>query len=148
MNKPILKFEGEYRWLSNFHVAPFSFDGYLYVRTVEHYYQAAKTTDKNWVDKIMASETPAKAKRLGRECPVRSDWDRIKDSIMMQGLKYKFSQNPDLKKKLIETGTSLLVEGNNWNDNYWGYDMKHGYGQNRLGQLLMIVRLWCKDGTL
>jgi len=148
MKNPILEFEGEYRFLSNFFPSSFTVGpppgspGRIWTfGTVEHYYQASKTTDPEWFQKIAWAETAGKAKKLGRQCPTRENWEALKDSFMMQGLKYKFQQNKDLLKKLKETGTSLLVEGNRWGDSYWGFDINKGYGQNRLGQMLMIIRL-------
>ena len=116
--------------------------------TVEHYYQSSKTTDKEWFKKIAWAETAGKAKKLGKVCPMRDNWEQLKDSFMMQGLKYKFSQNKNLKDKLMDTGVALLVEGNRWGDSYWGFDLNHGYGQNRLGQMLMVIRSQIKEGKL
>ena len=62
----------------------------------------------------------------------------MKIDIMRQVLKSKFTQNPELKAKLIATGDAELIEGNNWNDRFWG--VCRGVGQNHLGKLLMEVR--------
>jgi predicted NAD-dependent protein-ADP-ribosyltransferase YbiA (DUF1768 family) len=32
----------------------------------------------------------------------------------------KFKQNLELKQKLLETGNQELIEGNTWNDTFWG----------------------------
>ena len=42
----------------------------------------------------------------------------------------KFTQNPDLKKKLLATGDEHLEEGNTWGDTIWG--TVDGVGENRL----------------
>jgi len=59
-------------------------------------------------------------------------------------VKLKFAQNPDLRKKLLATGTEELVEGNTWHDNYWGDcscpECKNIKGRNQLGITLMRVR--------
>ena len=39
---------------------------------------------------------------------------------------------------LIKTGDQELIEGNYWNDTYWG--VCKGVGQNKLGKILMRVR--------
>ena len=57
---------------------------------------------------------------------------------MKELLMAKFSQNEDLKKKLLDTGDATLIEGNTWGDKYWG--VCKGVGKNRLGELLMEVR--------
>ena len=59
---------------------------------------------------------------------------------MMRGvLICKFEQNKDLMKKLLDTGTEDLVEGNNWRDTFWG-QCPVGFGKNNLGKLLMEIR--------
>lgn len=52
----------------------------------------------------------------------------------------KFSQNPELMELLIATDNALLVEGNKWNDRYWGVDVRTGVGRNHLGKILMKIR--------
>ena len=52
----------------------------------------------------------------------------------------KFLQNPDLKEKLLSTGDAELVEGNTWNDTFWGVNSRTGKGDNNLGKILMNVR--------
>ena len=52
----------------------------------------------------------------------------------------KFTQNPDLAKRLLDTGDEILEEGNTWHDTYWGVDLKTGEGKNMLGSILMRVR--------
>lgn len=64
----ITRFTGEHRFLSNFYAA----EVYLYQQrypTVEHAFQAAKTFDKDWRDRIRIAASPAAAKALGRKCP-------------------------------------------------------------------------------
>ena len=81
---------------------------------------------------------PSDAKRLGRHVPLREDWNSIKEQIMYEICKAKFTQNPDLAEKLLETGDAELIEGNWWHDTTWG--MCNGEGQNLLGKILMRVR--------
>ena len=52
--------------------------------------------------------------------------------------KQKFTENEDLKIKLLQTGLEPIVEGNTWGDTYWG--KCKGVGQNKLGQILMRIR--------
>ena len=65
---------------------------------------------------------------------------------MYNTLVAKFTQNPDLAKKLLATGDALLIEGNTWNDRYWG--VCRGKGENRLGILLMLVREDLQKGKI
>lgn len=66
-------------------------------------------------------------------------------TVMRKCLKEKF-KDPYLQESLIETGTAKLIEGNFWNDTYWG--ICNGIGENHLGQLLMEIRndIWKKYG--
>lgn len=50
----------------------------------------------------------------------------------------KFSQNEELKIKLLATGDEHLEEGNTWGDRIWG--TVNSKGQNHLGKILMRVR--------
>jgi predicted NAD-dependent protein-ADP-ribosyltransferase YbiA (DUF1768 family) len=57
---------------------------------------------------------------------------------MWEILQAKFAQNPDLLAQLLATGDQEIVEGNTWNDKFWG---KHnGEGMNHLGIMLMTIR--------
>lgn len=56
---------------------------------------------------------------------------------MKKALIYKFSQNPDMLKKLIQTGSDKLVEYS-MKDPYWGGMLENS--KNRLGALLMELR--------
>ena len=81
---------------------------------------------------------PNKAKRLGRKVDLRSDWDEVKDNVMYEICKCKFTQHPILKFMLIKTGDQELIEGNYWNDTHWGVCKE--VGQNKLGKILMRIR--------
>ena len=81
---------------------------------------------------------PSSAKRKGRRVKLRDDWEEVKDQIMYEIVLNKFSQNEELRKKLIATGDEYLEEGNTWHDTYWG--VCNGKGKNKLGKILMQVR--------
>lgn len=132
----INSFRGEYRFLSNFYPARTVYEG-IEFSTAEHAYQAAKTTDLRWKRLIATLETPAEAKRMGREVPLRSDWEETKIDIMRNIIRAKFSDT-GLMDKLRTTGDAELVEGNNWQDFFWG--ICNGKGQNWLGKILMETR--------
>ena len=68
---------------------------------------------------------------------VRSDWDYVKAEIMCQLLIQRFS-NSELYRKLALTGEKYLVEGNDWDDTYWGFCRNRG--RNALGRMLMSIR--------
>ena len=141
MNK-IDCFDKEYAFLSNFYDAPVYISGFKF-KNSEAAFQAMKTTDLNQRAKF-CDLPPNKAKRLGRQITLRPDWEEIKDEIMYQVVFAKFSQNIDLRLKLIATGECELIEGNYWHDNTWGDcscdKCANIVGENRLGRILMRVR--------
>ena len=59
-------------------------------------------------------------------------------------LKKKFTEHLDLQERLLATGDAILIEGNTWNDTYWG--VCNGVGKNTLGQLLMKIREEIRKG--
>ena len=130
-------FTGEYRFLSNFYPSPIVIDSICYP-TVEHAFQAAKTKDKLEQRRIAIARTPAKAKSLGRKVRLRKDWENVKVGIMKQCVELKFDSHADLAVLLLATGTAKLIEGNTWNDTFWG--VCGGRGKNQLGKVLMRVR--------
>lgn len=129
-------FDKEYAFLSNFYPSPIT-DGNLIFPTVEHYFQAAKTTNMEEYEAIAAAGTPGQAKRLGRKVTLRPDWEEVKDQVMLEALRKKFSI-PTLREQLLATENKYLIEGNTWGDKYWG--VCEGEGLNHLGTLLMRVR--------
>lgn len=141
---PINRFNGPYRFLSNFYRHSITYQGIIYP-TLEHAYQAAKTNDLN--EKLMIRDCgdAAKAKKMGspKYIAVRQDWMAVNLGIMEELLYLKFS-DLKLKKLLLDTGSRLLIEGNNWGDEFWGAiwsERQRKYvGENYLGKLLMKVR--------
>jgi predicted NAD-dependent protein-ADP-ribosyltransferase YbiA (DUF1768 family) len=53
-------------------------------------------------------------------------------------VRLKFSTHQELRERLLATGEAELIEGNTWNDTFWG--VCKGEGQNWLGKILMEVR--------
>lgn len=135
-------FDGKFAFLSNFSKSPIS-DGNIVFPTVEHYFQAAKTLNMEDYEAIAAADTPGQAKRLGRNVKLREDWEEIKEQVMLDALRKKFSL-PAFRAMLLSTGDEELVEGTTWHDNVWGNctceRCKNIEGQNKLGKLLMQVR--------
>jgi ribA/ribD-fused uncharacterized protein len=138
----ISEFQGDCRWLSNFYPAKVTLDGVVYP-TVEHAYQAAKT--HNWIERksILLADTPGKAKRLGGRATLREDWHEVKLSVMKGLVQQKFT-DPTLRRLLLATGDEELVEGNRWNDTFWG--VCNGTGLNHLGRIIMQVRFCAQRG--
>ena len=132
----INEFRGKYYFLSNFYEVPVTYENITYQNN-EAAFQSAKVVD---YDKRLsfAHLNPSQAKSKGRHVQLRHGWDIIKEEIMYEICKAKFTQNEDLRLKLITTGDEYLEEGNTWGDKIWG--TVNGKGQNKLGKILMRVR--------
>lgn len=130
--KMIDKFRGKYGFLSNMYAC--NIEGYP---SSEHAFVAAKTLDPEIKEYIKTITTPVEAKKFGRTLSLRPDWSEKRIELMYEILKVKFNQEP-FRTKLIETGDEELIEGNWWNDTYWG--VCNGVGENNLGKLLMKIR--------
>jgi hypothetical protein len=153
-------FTGEYDFLSNFYSHPIFFRGHWYP-TTEHAFHSQKNDSELYqvklrtlaeilyfhqcmnharvqFDHIKFNElTPGQAKRAGRGVELRKDWEEIKIPLMDEVTDIKFN-DPVLGRKLFNTGTAVLIEGNTWGDQFWGTCM--GEGRNELGQCLMRKR--------
>ncbi|HSF17849.1 MAG TPA: NADAR family protein [Vicinamibacteria bacterium] len=143
MARPIRFFsrKKKYSELSNF--APFGFyaEG-VHWPTVEHYFQAKKFVGPDLAEhreRIRQAHSPRQAKALGqsRKHPLRSDWDEVKERIMLEALRLKFADS-NLRDLLLSTGDRPLIEASPY-DGYWGAGSNRR-GKNRLGQLLVQVR--------
>lgn len=140
----IMQFRDEFEFLSNFYLHPIVYNGKDW-KTSEHAYQAAKTLVAAEIQKIADAPSPGRAKRFGGPpekggiVTLRQDWKTVRVPIMYDILSEKFS-DPQLEERLLATGQLKLVEGNTWNDTFWGVDIRTGVGQNMLGRLLMRIR--------
>jgi len=137
-------FRGTYFFLSNFYEAPVEYGGLRYLNN-EAAFQAQKCLTEEEKE-AFTQLPPNKAKRLGRQVTLRSDWEQVKVGIMEEIVRAKFTQNDDLRSRLLATGDAELVEGNNWNDTFWGVHLSTGKGENHLGQILMKVRSELQNG--
>lgn len=126
-----------FSFLDNFRPCKIKIHGKTYP-SVEHYYQSQKTLSPKEREKIKFARTAGKAKKLGRESKLRKDWNKIKVSVLGKALYAKFTQHPELRKRLLSTGNSILIE-NNPLDPYWGTG-PDGKGKNMTGKLLMELR--------
>lgn len=143
MTEPITSFRGNYFFLSNFYPSRIVLDGIEYP-TIEHAYQAAKTDNIEHRQRIAAIETPKGAKAAGRRIKRPANWFEVNLDIMENLVRQKFTRYPELREKLLATDDAELIEGNNWNDRFFGmvWDKKKEIwvGENKLGQILMRVR--------
>ena len=131
--------DAPYGCFSNFSKHSFTLGGKPW-QTVEHYFQAQKFPGTPQEEAIRLAPDPMTAKRLGssREYPLRTDWESVKDDVMRDAVRAKFTQHEDIRAVLLGTGDELLIEAA-FNDSYWGSG-PDGVGQNKLGLTLMEVR--------
>lgn len=136
-----------YGEFSNFSPHPITLKG-RYWPTSEHYFQAQKFVGTAHEEEVRLARSPRIAARMGRsrQRPLRKDWETVKDDIMREALRAKFSQHSALRSTLLNTGCAELVE-HTTNDRYWA-DGGDGTGKNRLGQLLMELRTQLTDSRI
>ena len=132
----ITSFTDSHYFLSNFYSCPVLFEGATYP-SAEHAYQAAKIANPDHRLAILNARSPGVAKRMGQDVTLRPSWDAMRISVMRTILAAKFNDS-GLRARLLATGSAELVEGNNWNDTFWG--VCRGKGSNHLGRLLMELR--------
>lgn len=141
----------KYRWVfSNFVSSTIQGEDSLTYPSVEHYYQAQKTTDIKKRKEVL-NLTAAEAKLWGRHLfPLREDWEEVKVATMKYGLRRRYTNEP--QRTYLKAATpSDLVEWNNWHDIFWGKCEcgKHQRaGENVLGKLLAEVREELLKGLL
>jgi ribA/ribD-fused uncharacterized protein len=147
--QPVINFystTAAYGCFSNFSRHPIVLGGRTWP-TSEHYFQAQKFAGTAHEEEVRNAPTAVIAARMGRDRgrPLRCDWDSVKDRIMLEAVRAKFTQHDGLRTILLGTGDARLVE-HTTNDSYWG-DGGDGSGKNRLGQILMQVREELRAGA-
>jgi len=121
-----------------FHEKPFTIDGIEWPHS-EGYFQAMKafgTNDWEFAKREIKKRDPMDSWSLGQSISLRSDWEEVKDDIMMRALREKF-KDPYLKALLISTDGYPLVQLKYCS--YWGSG-PDGKGLNKLGVLLQNLR--------
>ena len=128
----IVCFHNEYEengYLSNWYPSKFSINGIGY-SSMEQYMMYSKAVcfkDDKVAKQILATEDCAKIKDLGRNVTGYDDnmWNGVRQIIVYEGLKAKFSQNADLKRQLVDTGDAVLAECA-VRDQIWGIGLSMG----------------------
>ena len=145
--------EPENKEFSNFYDTVFKIEDVEY-KSAEHAFQAYKAKtfgDEKNFQKIVKSKSAQSAKSFGNKIEKFDEdvWDGKKDEIMRTILRAKFSQNPESRKKLLESGDSILANADP-RDQYWGIGTSatttiakspsKWKGRNKLGKMLMELR--------
>ena len=122
--------------------------------TAEHFMMAEKArlfSDPETLAKILATDSPSVAKKLGREVNNYDDeaWKARRFDAVVEGNLAKFTQNEEMGSFLLATENSILVEASPY-DRIWGIGLSRDHahaaepakwrGQNLLGFALMEVR--------
>lgn len=154
MTKKISTFDNEeHVFLSNFY--PYKSDGGKYslkvtvlyngivFDCVENAYQAAKTKDKSLQEKFSKMSPYEIKKYWESNQDIRPEWNNIKLELMRDLVFQKFKNNSQLARLLLQTGDTILEEGNEWGDTFWG--ISQDIGENNLGKILMYVRNKLKE---
>ncbi len=138
---------------SNWYPSRFTLDGITF-SSVEQYMMYSKAVlfgDRMRAGEILSTDNPAQIKVYGRLVSPYDDkkWSSVRESVVYEGLRAKFSQNPDLAGSLRATGESILAECA-VRDRIWGIglsmndparlDRAQWRGRNLLGYTLMRVR--------
>ena len=134
----ISSFKGEYDFLNNRYGCSFVWQGIRY-NNVESAFQASKYTDES-ERKILSRMSADKAVNKSMDFTPSAEWEDCKLNIMESIIMAKFDQNPSLKKRLIETGNRILLNGNSKQETFWGIDLYSWIGENHLGKILMTIR--------
>ena len=115
------------------------------------YQKACRFHDEEIANNILHTDNVAEIKKLGRKVHAYDEngWNGVRQIIVYEGLKAKFSQNADLKRQLVDTGDAVLAECA-VRDQIWGIGLSMGdpnrferskwKGYNLLGYALMLVR--------
>ena len=118
----ILGFLGQLNPLSNFHDAPFIYDGIQFHSSEQliQYQKAMFAKDTEMCNKILSTETALECKILASKIKnLNTDaWDDIAKGKCKPGIRCKFDQNPRVLECLLNTGDMTIVECAK--DTLWG----------------------------
>ena len=131
----------------------FTEDGITYPNA-EKYMMVMKAKtfgDESILKQMLDTDNAREVKALGRKVKGFNDnhWDLVKEEIVTQANYLKFTQNPNLMKKLVEYKDLILVEASPA-DKIWGIglhftddkvlDESQWKGKNLLGKCIMNAR--------
>jgi len=147
-----------YGYMSNFYPSKFIENNVEY-NCSEQYFMKNKQemfdpTNITLSNNILNNNNPKEIKKFGRQVKNYNDvvWNNSRYNIMKNGLRLKFTQNPNLKTSLLTTNNKNLYEASPY-DRIWGtgynavetlnkinLNKQNELGQNLLGKALEEIR--------
>lgn len=101
-------------YLSNWYLSHFTVNGidFSSMEQFMMYQKACRFHDEKIANDILHTDNVAEIKKLGRKVHAYDEnvWNGVRQLIVYEGLKAKFSQNAELKQKLVDTGDAVLAE--------------------------------------
>lgn len=146
-------------WLSNWYKTEFKVEynnKVITFKTSEQFFMFRKAMEFNDVvtaNKILSTNNPREAKKLGRQVKnfTNEHWDKVKHDIMKTACFHKFVQNDEIRKELISPKyqDKTFVEASPY-DKVWGIGMSMDnpdadneskwLGENLLGKCLTELK--------
>lgn len=138
---------------SNWYPSEFELEGKKF-HNAEQYFMYKKAqffNDEEIALAILSTDDPKTAKKLGRKVKgFDADvWLKVCKNYMKEGCRAKYTQNEDLKEKLLSNKTQTYVEASPY-DVIWGVgmgennpkinDKENWLGMNLLGEVLTEIR--------
>lgn len=137
-------------FLSNWYHSPFTYDGQHFNNSEAAfmYCKAKHFNDPSMMLEIIKKQRPDKVKALGRQVKkfTEVEWVSVRYNYMLNVLREKFNQNPEMKKLLLTYKGCIIVEaspkdviwgvGLHWSDDLI-FDPNNWKGLNLLGKALM-----------
>ena len=143
-----------YGWLGNMSPSPIVFDDVRW-NTLEALFQALRFDDLDIRENIRSQASPMSAKMIAKANKDKYIIEPMSEediNNMRLCLELKFSQNIELKEKLLRTGDHYLYEDigsrRGKRHEFWGaYKNKNNewVGTNMMGKLLMELRMKLKN---
>lgn len=142
-------------FLSNWYPSIFEDESGVKYTSMEQYmmyHKAMLFNDADIAERIMKTDNVGKIKALGRKIAgfEESIWSLNKYNIVYQGVFLKFTQNNELKNKLLSYGKDCIFAECAVQDKVWGIGLSmkdpdrlnilHWRGQNLLGKAITQVR--------
>ena len=140
-------------YLSQWYEAPIIIDDINYncCEKFMMYQKAIYFQDYEIAKNILNTNDPKEHKKFGRMVKNFDEekWNNICELIVYRANYVKFTQNLNLKEKLLKTGDKIIVECSPY-DQIWGNGLditntlktspENWKGTNKLGKILMVVR--------